>query len=88
MHIADVVREIAVAHGAMPAQVALAWVLGVNRGWVPIPGTKRRSYLEENLAAASLELTPEEVEILDDITDSHAVSGARYNDWFLALVDH
>jgi len=88
MHIADVVREIAVAHGAMPAQVALAWVLGVNRGWVPIPGTKRRSYLEENLAAASLELTPEEIEILDDITDSHAVSGARYNDWFLALVDH
>jgi aryl-alcohol dehydrogenase-like predicted oxidoreductase len=87
LYIADVVREIAVAHGAMPAQVALAWVLGVNRGIVPIPGTKRRSYLEENLAAASLELTPEDIEILDDITASKAVSGARYNDRYLALLD-
>jgi aryl-alcohol dehydrogenase-like predicted oxidoreductase len=87
LYIADVVREIAVAHGAMPAQVALAWVLGVNRGIVPIPGTKRRSYLEENLAAASLELTAEDIEILDDITVSQAVSGARYNDRNLALLD-
>jgi aryl-alcohol dehydrogenase-like predicted oxidoreductase len=87
LHIGDVVREIAVAHGAMPSQVALAWVLGVNRHIVPIPGTKRRSYLEENLAAVSLELTQEEIEILDDITDSQAVSGARYNDKFLALLD-
>jgi aryl-alcohol dehydrogenase-like predicted oxidoreductase len=87
LNIGDVVREIAVAHGAMPSQVALAWVLGVNRHIVPIPGTKRRSYLEENLAAASLELTQEEIEILDDITDSQAVSGARYNDKFLALLD-
>jgi len=88
LHIADVVREIAVAHGAMPAQVALAWVLGVNRGIVPIPGTKRRSYLEENLAAAALELTPEDIEVLDDITASKAVSGARYNDRYLALLDN
>ena len=87
LYIADVVREIAVAHGAMPAQVALAWVLGVNRCIVPIPGTKRRSYLEENLAAASLELTAEEIEILDDIAVSQAVSGARYNDRNLALLD-
>ena len=88
MEIADVVREIAVAHNAMPAQVALAWVLGVNRGIVPIPGTKRRSYLEENLAAASLELTPEDIEVLDAITTSKTVSGARYNDRFLALLDN
>jgi aryl-alcohol dehydrogenase-like predicted oxidoreductase len=87
LHIGDVVREIAVAHSAMPSQVALAWVLGVNRHIVPIPGTKRRSYLEENLAAVSLELTQEEIETLDDITDSQAVSGARYNDKFLALLD-
>jgi aryl-alcohol dehydrogenase-like predicted oxidoreductase len=87
LYVADVVREIAVAHGAMPAQVALAWVLGVNRGIVPILGTKRRSNLEENLAAASLELTIEDIEILDDITASHAVSGDRFNDRNLALID-
>ncbi len=87
LRIADVVREIAVAHNAMPSQVALAWVLGVNRCFVPIPGTKRRSYLEENLEAASLELTAQEVEVLDDITASQAVSGSRYNEQFLALLD-
>ena len=87
LRIVDVVREIAVAHDAMPSQVALAWVLGVNRGIVPIPGTKRRSYLEENLKAADLELTAEEIEMLDEMTDSQPVSGARYDDRLLALVD-
>ncbi len=87
MRIVDLVREIAVAHDAMPAQVALAWVLGVNRGIVPIPGTKRRSYLEENLQAAALELTPHEIEVLDEITAAQPVSGARYDDRLLALLD-
>jgi aryl-alcohol dehydrogenase-like predicted oxidoreductase len=88
MRICDVVREIAVAHDAMPAQVALAWVLGVDLGFVPIPGTKRRSYLEENLDAASLQLTAQEVDMLDEITASQRVSGARYNEQFLALLDN
>ncbi|MGA0066695.1 MAG: aldo/keto reductase [Candidatus Nanopelagicales bacterium] len=55
--IVDGVREVADRHGATPAQVALAWVLAQGRHVVPIPGTKRRRWLEENAAATSLELT-------------------------------
>ncbi len=87
LRIADVVREIAVTHDAMPSQVALAWLLGSNPRIVPIPGTKRRSYLEENIAAAALELTSQEMAILDGLGRSQAVSGARYNEQFLALLD-
>ena len=87
LRIADVVREIAVAHSAMPSQIALAWLLGVNGAIVPIPGTKRRSYLEENLGALSLHLTASDIEILDDVTSTQAVAGARYNEQLLALLD-
>jgi aryl-alcohol dehydrogenase-like predicted oxidoreductase len=86
LRIADVVREIAVARSAMPSQIALAWLLRVNEAIVPIPGTKRRAYLEENLGALSLQLTASEIETLDDAT-SQAVSGARYNEQLLALLD-
>jgi aryl-alcohol dehydrogenase-like predicted oxidoreductase len=55
--IVDGVREVADRHGATPAQVALAWVLAQGRHVVPIPGTKRRRWLEENATATSLELT-------------------------------
>ncbi|MGA1662031.1 MAG: aldo/keto reductase [Candidatus Nanopelagicales bacterium] len=55
--IVDGVREVADRHGATPAQVALAWVLAQGRHVVPIPGPKRRRWLEENAAATSLELT-------------------------------
>jgi len=65
--IADVVRDVAAAHDASPAQVALAWVLGVNRSIAPIPGTRKRGCLEENIAACALELTPGEIELLDEI---------------------
>jgi aryl-alcohol dehydrogenase-like predicted oxidoreductase len=87
MLIADVVREIAVDHDAMPAQVALAWLLQASSRIVPIPGTKRRSYLEENLGAAWLQLTPRECTILDGLAHSQAVSGARYNEDFFAMLD-
>jgi aryl-alcohol dehydrogenase-like predicted oxidoreductase len=71
----------------MPSQIALAWLLGVNGAIVPIPGTKRRSYLEENLGALSLHLTASDIEILDDVTSTQAVAGARYNEQHLALLD-
>jgi aryl-alcohol dehydrogenase-like predicted oxidoreductase len=87
LRIADVVREIAVAHSASPAQIALAWLLGVNGAIVPIPGTKRRGYLEENLAALSVRLTACEIETLDAVTSTQAVAGARYTEKFLALLD-
>jgi aryl-alcohol dehydrogenase-like predicted oxidoreductase len=87
MRIAAVVREMAAARGATPAQVGLAWLLAVGPHVVPIPGTKRRSYLEENLAAATLELTAREIEVLDGATGSLGVSGSRYSERSLAWVD-
>jgi aryl-alcohol dehydrogenase-like predicted oxidoreductase len=71
------VREVADARGATPAQVALAWVLSRGDDVVPIPGTKRRTYLEQNAAASELELTPEELATLDAIG---AAAGDRYAD--------
>jgi aryl-alcohol dehydrogenase-like predicted oxidoreductase len=62
-----VVREIAEAHGVTPGQVALAWLAGQGDDVVPIPGTKRRTYLEENVGAAEVTLTPDDLARLDDL---------------------
>jgi aryl-alcohol dehydrogenase-like predicted oxidoreductase len=59
-------------------QLALAWVLAKGDDLVPIPGTKRRKYLEENVAAASVNLTPEEVAELEAAVPAEAVVGTRY----------
>ena len=64
----DVVREIAAAHGVTPGQVALAWVLAKGTDVVPIPGTKRVPYLEENVRAADLVLAGDDIERLDAVT--------------------
>jgi len=69
------VKAVAERHGATPAQVALAWLLAQGEHIVPIPGTKRRSRLEENAAAADLTLTPEDVAELDALP---APTGSRY----------
>ena len=74
--LAQVVREIADAHGATPGQVALAWLLG-RRPWiVPIPGTKRVAYVEDNASAVDLELTAEDEERLEPL--AARVAGERY----------
>lgn len=84
---ASEVRRIAEARGRKPGQVALAWLLQKGDDIVPIPGTKRRAYLEENLAAASLRLEPDEMAQLDRALPPEAVSGQRYNDHMMAMVD-
>src|SRR6185312_10348703 len=61
LKLAERVKELAAEKGITPGQLALAWVLGRGEHIVPIPGTKRVSYLEENLAAADVELSAEEV---------------------------
>jgi aryl-alcohol dehydrogenase-like predicted oxidoreductase len=73
--IVDRVREIAAAHDAAPGQVALAWVLAQGEHVVPIPGTKRIPYLEENLAAAQLTLSADDLAALDGLP---AAVGGRY----------
>ncbi len=70
------VGRIAAAHDATPGQVALAWLLGAGDDVVPIPGTKRVRYLEENAAAVGLTLTADERTILDGLT----AAGDRYPD--------
>jgi aryl-alcohol dehydrogenase-like predicted oxidoreductase len=84
---ASLVKEIAERKGGKPGQVALAWLLHKGDDMVPIPGTKRRSYLEENIAAATLQLDAEEMKQLDETLSPEAISGPRYNEKMMALVD-
>ncbi|MGH7643350.1 MAG: aldo/keto reductase [Candidatus Dormibacteria bacterium] len=74
------VREIAEGKGATPAQLALAWVLHQGQDIVAIAGTKRVRYLEENVAAAELDLDPETLRELDEALPVGAVQGDRYSD--------
>ncbi|HEY7611900.1 MAG TPA: aldo/keto reductase [Gemmatimonadales bacterium] len=84
---AAVVHEVARRRGATPAQVALAWLLHKGEDVVPIPGTKRRRYLEENLAAASLALGPSDMEELDRALAPERVAGPRYNERMMTFID-
>jgi len=85
--VVDLVKSIAEEKKATPAQVALAWVLQKGSDMVPIPGTKRRKYLEENLAAANLVLTSEEMSKLDAAGAPGKVAGARYAPAQQATID-
>jgi aryl-alcohol dehydrogenase-like predicted oxidoreductase len=78
--LAEKVREIAEQKGCTPAQLALAWVLSRGDDVVPIPGTKRRTYLEQNAAASELELTEDELRELDEAFPPGAAAGQRYAD--------
>jgi aryl-alcohol dehydrogenase-like predicted oxidoreductase len=78
--LADRVRELAADKGSTPAQLALAWVLSRGDDVVPIPGTKRREYLEQNAAASELELSEEELRELDEAFPPGAAAGDRYAD--------
>ncbi|WP_134739546.1 aldo/keto reductase [Nocardioides sp. 503] len=74
------VQELAAAQGCTPGQLALAWVLAQGEDVVPIPGTKRVRYLEENVAAADVELSPEDLAALEAAVPRGAVAGDRYGD--------
>lgn len=84
---AEIVQQIAKDHGAKPGQVALAWLLAKASDVVPIPGTKRVAYLEENVAAASLQLLPADIERLNESLPPEAIAGPRYGERMMALVD-
>jgi aryl-alcohol dehydrogenase-like predicted oxidoreductase len=84
---ASLVQTIANHKNAKPGQIALAWLLQQGDDVVPIPGTKRRTYLEENIAAVSLKLTPDEIAQLDQALPPEAVSGPRYNERLMTTVD-
>jgi aryl-alcohol dehydrogenase-like predicted oxidoreductase len=85
VRIAEAVQEVAKRKGATPGQIALAWLLSRGEDVVPIPGTKRRKYLEENVAAADLVLTPADLAQLEAALPPTA--GPRYGERQLAEID-
>jgi aryl-alcohol dehydrogenase-like predicted oxidoreductase len=87
MRVASVVQELAHRRGATPAPVALAWLLHKGEDIVPIPGTKRRRFLEENVGAANLALDPAEIATLDRALPATGVAGPRYNEYMMAFID-
>ena len=81
------VEEIAKEKRCQPSQLALAWVMAQGNDIVPIPGTKRRKYLEENVAAIEVKLTKEDLRRIDEVFPPDAASGQRYPEHVMALVD-
>ncbi len=81
------VEEIAKEKGCKPSQLALAWVLAQDKNIVPIPGTKRRKYLEENVAAIDVKLTKEDLRRVDEIFPSGAAAGLRYPEHMMSTVN-
>jgi aryl-alcohol dehydrogenase-like predicted oxidoreductase len=80
LQLVERVKEIAAEKGVTPGQLAIAWLLAQGDDIVPIPGTKRRSYLEENVAAANITLTPAELERIDEVAPKDFAAGDRYPD--------
>jgi aryl-alcohol dehydrogenase-like predicted oxidoreductase len=87
MQLVAVVTGVAASRGVLPSQVALAWLLQQGTDIVPIPGTKRRAYLEQNVAAAAIILTPQELDRLETIGAPGSVAGARYGEDMSRLID-
>ena len=87
MGAAAVVRELAAKKNATPAAIALAWLLSQGDDVVPIPGTKRRTYLEENVAAADVELSRVEMDELDRALAPEKIAGPRYNARLMETID-
>ena len=84
---AQTVRDIASAKGAKAGQIALAWLLHKGPSIVPIPGTKRRTYLEENVAAAAISLNTAEMRALDQALAPNKIAGPRYGAAMMSMVD-
>ena len=87
LKLADRVTDLAEERGVTPAQLAIAWVMAKGEDVVPIPGTKSPRRLEENAAAADIELSAEEIAELDDAVSPEAVRGDRYPDEMMALLN-
>jgi aryl-alcohol dehydrogenase-like predicted oxidoreductase len=81
------IEEIAARKGCTGAQLALGWVLAQGEGIVPIPGTKRRAYLEENLKALEVTLTPEDLSRIEAVSPKGAVAGQRYPEALMQMLN-
>jgi aryl-alcohol dehydrogenase-like predicted oxidoreductase len=81
------VEEIAKENKCTPSQLALAWLLAQGDDIIPIPGTKRRKYLEENVSALNVKLTPQDLRRIDEVAPHGAAAGNRYNETMMDLVN-
>lgn len=81
------IEDIAKEKGCTPAQLALAWVLAQDHNIVPIPGTKRRKYLEDNVAAVDVPLTKQDLQRIDEIFPTGAAAGQRYPEYMMDIVN-
>ncbi|MGI8656242.1 MAG: aldo/keto reductase [Pyrinomonadaceae bacterium] len=81
------IERLASEKGCTPSQLALAWVLAQGEDIVPIPGTKRRKYLEENVAALDVKLTPDDLRRIDEIAPKNVAAGTRYPEAGMAAVN-
>ena len=81
------VEDLAKEKGCKPSQLALSWVLAQGKDIVPIPGTKRRKYLEENVAAVDINLTTEDLRRLDEVFPPNAAAGPRYPEHMMTAVN-
>jgi aryl-alcohol dehydrogenase-like predicted oxidoreductase len=86
MELVNKVKELADEKGVKPGQLALAWVLAQGKDIVPIPGTKHKNYLEENIAAVDIELSDEDLRRLNEAMPAGSTSGDRYPD--MSTVNH
>lgn len=80
------IQEMAAQKGCRPAQLALAWVLAQGEDIVPIPGTKRRKYLEENVAASKVKLTKDDLRRIEEIAPKGVAAGPRYPEAMMGLL--
>ena len=87
LKLADTVKEFARKKGCTPAQLALAWVLAQGNDAVPIPGTKRVRYLEDNMGALAVKLTPRDLQEIENSVKQIDVVGERYAPEMMALVN-
>jgi aryl-alcohol dehydrogenase-like predicted oxidoreductase len=86
VELADRVREVAEGKGVTPGQLALAWLLAQGEDIVPIPGTKRRKYLEENAGASGVELTGEDLRRIEEAMPRGSAAGERYTEEMMRAV--
>ncbi len=87
LELVEKVREISSEKGVTPGQLALAWLLHQGEDIVPIPGTKRRAYLEENAAASEIELTDEDLRRIDEVAPAGVAAGGRYDEAGMGTVN-
>jgi aryl-alcohol dehydrogenase-like predicted oxidoreductase len=87
LRLVERVQEIAKEKGVTPSQLALAWVLAQGKDIVPIPGTKKRRYLEENARAVEVKLTPEDLRRIGEAAPKGVAAGDRYPPQALAALD-